>query len=308
MQQAEADYRVFLQEQINQADVIKIFEQERSSLDQLGVLQQKHLYWGGKEKPLYGSPSDQRQAYVFRLVSVCLRDRSGKDSGRRDYLWNHDRLFVSGKPDPDAGILHEPDFFQSGGRAGFRRAGAGNFRAASGGASGKPGTAPAFRCFCRNPVGKREVFLITEKKSVPGSFPRYQTGELYRAHGSFRSGKNHADPDAAGVPCPGAGKVLLYDQKENRAVCSPETRRYISYVPQGDTLFSGTIAANLRAGKADATEEQMRGALEAACALEFVDSLPEGLHTEIGEKGYGLSEDRPRGSLLPERSYGLRPC
>lgn len=61
------------------------------------------------------------------------------------------------------------------------------------------------------------------------------------------------------------------------------------YVPQGNTLMSGTIRDNLLMGKADATDEEMREALRKSCA-EFVSELPDGLDTVCTEQGGGLSE------------------
>ena len=69
-----------------------------------------------------------------------------------------------------------------------------------------------------------------------------------------------------------------------------KTRSLISYVPQGNTLLSGSIARNLQLAKPDATDEEMRAALEAACAWEFVSEMPGGLYSDIYEGGKGLSE------------------
>lgn len=71
---------------------------------------------------------------------------------------------------------------------------------------------------------------------------------------------------------------------------SPATRRLFSYVPQDNTLFSGTIAENLRITRPDATEEMLTDALKIACAYEFVSALPEGIHTRVGESGDKLSK------------------
>lgn len=71
---------------------------------------------------------------------------------------------------------------------------------------------------------------------------------------------------------------------------SPSTRRLFAYVPQDNTLFSGTVAENLRIMQPDATDEQLRQALHLACAEEFVDQLPQGMYTPLGERGNGLSE------------------
>lgn len=67
-------------------------------------------------------------------------------------------------------------------------------------------------------------------------------------------------------------------------------RELISYVPQGNTLFSGTIEDNLRYGKFDATFDELKSASELACALDFINNLDEGFNTLIGEKGTGISE------------------
>lgn len=75
----------------------------------------------------------------------------------------------------------------------------------------------------------------------------------------------------------------------NCELVSPQTRCNLVYVPQGNTLFSGTIRNNLHLGNPDATDEQMREALRTACA-DFVFSLPNGLDTELGENSSGLSQ------------------
>ncbi len=64
----------------------------------------------------------------------------------------------------------------------------------------------------------------------------------------------------------------------------------MAYVPQGNTMFSGTIAENMRNVKEDATEEEIVEALKMACAWEFVEKLPEGIHSKIQERGGGFSE------------------
>lgn len=71
---------------------------------------------------------------------------------------------------------------------------------------------------------------------------------------------------------------------------SPSTRRLFSYVPQDNTLFSGTVAENLRIMKPDATDQELQAVLKLACADDFVDNLPDGIHTLLGERGNGLSE------------------
>ncbi|MBO7051043.1 MAG: ABC transporter ATP-binding protein, partial [Prevotella sp.] len=87
---------------------------------------------------------------------------------------------------------------------------------------------------------------------------------------------------------PDSGYVYMYDAHE-RIIVSPLTRCNITYVPQGNTMLSGTIRDNLLLGNVDATDEEMYAALDEACA-DFVRELPEGLDTEMSEQGVGLSE------------------
>ena len=87
---------------------------------------------------------------------------------------------------------------------------------------------------------------------------------------------------------PDSGNIYIYNKVEE-VIVSPLTRCNITYVPQGNTMLSGSIRDNLLLGNVDATEAQMYEALDEACA-EFVKELPDGLDTEMTEKGGGLSE------------------
>ncbi len=71
---------------------------------------------------------------------------------------------------------------------------------------------------------------------------------------------------------------------------SPAARMLFSYVPQGNTMFSGTIAENMRNVKEDTTDEEIIEALKLACAWDFVEKLPDGINSEIKERGGGFSE------------------
>ena len=86
---------------------------------------------------------------------------------------------------------------------------------------------------------------------------------------------------------PTEGKVEMYS--DSSLSVSPLTRCNLVYVPQDNTLFSGTIRDNLLLGNPDATDDQMREALRTACA-DFVLSLPNGLDSSLGENSTGLSQ------------------
>ena len=86
------------------------------------------------------------------------------------------------------------------------------------------------------------------------------------------------------------GNIEFYNEKGESIEASPDARQFIAYVPQGNTLFSGSIRDNIRMGKKDATDEEIVEALESAAAYDFIKEFPKGIDTIIGEKGVGISE------------------
>ena len=77
--------------------------------------------------------------------------------------------------------------------------------------------------------------------------------------------------------------ICAGNDKDNKMVMSPSTRKLFSYVPQGNTMFSGTIAENMRNVKPDATDEEIISALKLADAWEFVEKLPDGIQSMVKE-------------------------
>ena len=86
------------------------------------------------------------------------------------------------------------------------------------------------------------------------------------------------------------GQIYFENENEEKEVVNGHAREYMSYVPQGNTLFSGTIKENIKMGKTDATDDEVEEAVKAACVDSFIDNLPNGLDTVLGEKGHGVSE------------------
>lgn len=86
----------------------------------------------------------------------------------------------------------------------------------------------------------------------------------------------------------GSGKITV-DGRDLAGFNVTELRKNIAVVPQEVMLFGGTIAENIRYGKADATETDVREAARKANAIQFIDSFPEGLQTIVGERGVKLS-------------------
>lgn len=93
-----------------------------------------------------------------------------------------------------------------------------------------------------------------------------------------------------GLVAPCEGNAELVGATGTRYPISAGTRCAFSYVPQGNSVFAGTVAQNLRLGCPDATREDMEQALRAACAWEFVSQFPDGLEHRLGAGGRGISE------------------
>lgn len=118
--------------------------------------------------------------------------------------------------------------------------------------------------------------------TVPG-------GKIVAMVGPSGEGKTTLLRLLLGLLRPEEGEIFLEDAS-GRYPLGADTRHCFAYVPQGNTVIAGTVAENLRLGKEDASDEELRSALETACAWEFVKELPLGMDTPIGEGGKGLSE------------------
>lgn len=92
------------------------------------------------------------------------------------------------------------------------------------------------------------------------------------------------------MPIQGGSIKLIGEDSGSELFVSPSARRLFSYVPQDNTLFSGTISDNLRIMAPNATDDMLEEALKTACAYDFVMDLPEGLNALVGESGDKLSK------------------
>jgi ABC-type multidrug transport system fused ATPase/permease subunit len=127
-----------------------------------------------------------------------------------------------------------------------------------------------------------------EEKILSGFSHDFAPGTMTVIMGPTGAGKSTLSRLILGLLKPTAGSVTLYDAAGEHPA-GPALRGNFRYVPQGNSLFSGTIRENLLLARADASEEELRDALHAAVA-DFVFDLPEGLDTPCGETGSGLSE------------------
>ena len=127
-----------------------------------------------------------------------------------------------------------------------------------------------------------------EEKILSGFNHDFAPGTMTVIMGPTGAGKSTLSRLILGLLKPTAGSVTLYDAAGEHPA-GPALRGNFRYVPQGNSLFSGTIRENLLLARADASEEALRDALHTSVA-DFVFDLPEGLDTPCGETGSGLSE------------------
>ena len=116
----------------------------------------------------------------------------------------------------------------------------------------------------------------------------FKPGEVCAITGSTGIGKSTLIKLILSLLTPQKGEISFYNGTE-RVECGPDTRCNLAYVPQGNSLLSGSIRYNLLIGNPEASEEMLLDALHTSAA-DFVLDLPQGLDTDCFEKGAGLSE------------------
>lgn len=115
-------------------------------------------------------------------------------------------------------------------------------------------------------------------------------GEIVALVGPSGEGKTTMIRLLLGLINTKSGNASIRDINGVSCKISSATRRFFAYVPQGNTIFSGTIAENMRMVKQDATDAEIVEALKAACAYDFVNKLPDKINSKVGERGSGFSE------------------
>ena len=115
-------------------------------------------------------------------------------------------------------------------------------------------------------------------------------GEIVALVGPSGEGKTTMIRLILGLIRPEAGQAVIRGLDGSEVEMNVETRHLFAYVPQGNTILSGTIAENMRMVKEDATDEEIIEALKVSCAWDFVGKMPETINSNIGERGRGFSE------------------
>ncbi|GGU81409.1 ABC transporter [Streptomyces albospinus] len=169
-----------------------------------------------------------------------------------------------------------------------------------------PGTAPAPAGTALTVDGLVVRHPGRAADSLPETSFEVRPGETVALVGPSGAGKSTLLSVLLGFTAPSEGRVLVDGQ--DIATLSPESwHGRIAWVPQHPHLFAGTIAENVRLARPDADDAAVRTALEDAGALDFVDALPEGPATRLGESGAGLSAGQRQRLALARAFLADRP-
>ena len=128
------------------------------------------------------------------------------------------------------------------------------------------------------------------RKVIDSSEFRVAPGEIVALVGPSGEGKTTMIRLILGLVHPDCGRVYLRASDGTEVESNADSRFLFSYVPQGNTILSGTIAENMRLVREDATDEEIVEALKIACAWDFVSRLPDTINSPLGERGRGVSE------------------
>ena len=137
---------------------------------------------------------------------------------------------------------------------------------------------------------KAHFAYVENKHVITDSEFIAQPGEIVALVGPSGEGKTTLIRLILGLIYPQSGETVIQASNGQEIPMNADTRHLFAYVPQGNTILSGTIAENMRMAKENATDEEIVEALKMACAWEFVEKLPDTFNQKIGEKGRGFSE------------------
>lgn len=131
---------------------------------------------------------------------------------------------------------------------------------------------------------------VENQKVITDSAFIAKPGEIVALVGPSGEGKTTMIRLILGLVRPQNGQAVIKASDGREVEMNADTRHLFAYVPQGNTILSGTIAENMRMVKEDATDEEIVEALKIACAWDFVQNMPDTFNCNIGERGRGFSE------------------
>ena len=301
VQETETAYRSFIQESLANLLVVKAFNGEERFSERLTELREERFYWVWKKSKL-GAVTSLVMNGTFSMGYMFAFLYAAYEISKGNITYGTLTLFITLFGRVQAPIVELVSSFSgavsilaSAGRVMEIQSIPLEDRIATGDLSGAVGVEVSDLSFAydRALIGSGMAESTSEKKSndvLSHVSLNIEPGEFVAVMGKSGIGKTTLVRILLYFLQTDRGSVIYRDAFGHEAKVSGASRSFISYVPQGNTLFSGTIRDNLLLGKSDATEAEMMEALEITDCLDFLKDLPDGLDTRVGEKGVGLSE------------------
>lgn len=135
-----------------------------------------------------------------------------------------------------------------------------------------------------------DFYYEKDKPVIRNAWFIANAGEITALIGPSGQGKTTMIRLILGLVEPNHGRAGIEMEDGSFVPGNADIRFCFSYVPQGNTILSGTIAENMRIVKENASDEEIIDCLKLSCAWDFVQEMSQGINSSVGERGRGLSE------------------
>ncbi len=285
VQESESSYRSFLQESLANLLVVKAFANEEYSAKRLTKLRDERFYWVFKRAKL-GLASSTSMSVAFQLGYIVAFAYGAMLIAAKTITYGTMSVFltlVNRVQSPVMGLAQQipkvVSILASAGRVMELQ--------------NIPLEEKAEITMQTENIGvdiKELTFGYTDETVLENVSLNVKPGEFVAIIGESGIGKTTLIRLIMSFMSDVQGDVSFYNTYGESIRANASTRNFIAYVPQGNTLFSGTVRENILMGNLNATEEEIYAALKLSAGYDFVMDLPKGLDTVIGERGHGISE------------------
>ena len=285
VQESEASYRSFLQESLANLLIVKAFANEEYSVDKLTELRENRFYWVLRRTKM-GLVSSTAMSLTFQIGYIAAFSYGVLQIANGSITYGTMSVFLALVNRVQSPILQ---LAQQIPRVVMILTSAGRVMELQ----NIPREEKLEKQISPENIGVKVeniTFGYTEEKVLQDTSLDVKPGEFVAIIGESGIGKTTLIRLMMSFMSNYEGTITYYNKNGESVPANAGTREFVAYVPQGNTLFSGTIRENIRMGNLNATEEEMIEALKMASAYDFVSELPKGIDTVIGERGHGLSE------------------
>ena len=285
VQESESSYRSFLQESLANLLVVKAFANEEYSSNRLTKLRDERFYWVFKRAKL-GLASSTSMSVAFQLGYIVAFAYGAILIAAKTITYGTMSVFltlVNRVQSPIVGLAQQIPKVVS------ILASAGRIMELQ----NMPLEEKEEITMQTERIGvdiKELTFGYTDEAVLENVSLNVKPGEFVAIIGESGIGKTTLIRLIMSFMSDVQGDIGFYNAYGESIRANASTRNFIAYVPQGNTLFSGTVRENILMGNLNATEEEIYDALKLSAGYDFVMDLPDGLDTVIGERGHGISE------------------